>query len=92
MKLTAPYQPDQRIAATMRDWLRRRMAMRAGGLRSNPLHRISQAVIRALKAQPFRLCTPGRMTLTIRLSSNSNHLSGLGLGLAGGGGGSPDVS
>lgn len=82
--LTAP-----RIRASMRAWLRRRVAHRAGGKRANPLYRLAQAIGRASGANRFRLCTPERHPLTFFMSSVLNHLSTLGLGLAGGGGGSP---
>ncbi|SMO45631.1 hypothetical protein [Paracoccus laeviglucosivorans] len=81
-------QTRPRIAAAMRSWLRRRMAVRAGGRLANPFLRLSRAVGRAHVAQRFRPCKPECRTLTIRIPG-PKPLSALGLGLAGGGGGSP---
>lgn len=83
------YEFRPRIAAAMRAWLRRRMAMRAGGRLANPFIRLSRAVNRAHRAQRFRLCTPERRSLTIRMNPGPKPFSALGLGLAGGGGGGP---
>lgn len=82
--LTAP-----RIRASMRAWLRRRMVLRAGGKRANPLYRLTQAISRAPGAGRLRICTPSLNPLTIFMSSGPKRFSSLGLGLAGGGGGSP---
>lgn len=77
-----------RITAAMRRWLRRRMAMRAGGRLANPFTRLSRAVIRAAAAHRFRPCKPEYRSLTIHIPS-PQRFAKLGLGPGGGGGGSP---